>query len=82
MSSEEDIQKLSAGELRARFLEGQEPGSHFVLIDLRGSDFQGGTIKGSLNIPITSLSSAIPNLVSLCLSAQISDVIFFCGEHL
>lgn len=79
MSSGEEIPKLSAGELRARFVEGQEPGVHFVLVDLRGSDFQGGTIKGSLNIPITSLPSAIPTLASMCLSAKISDVIFFCG---
>jgi arsenical-resistance protein 2 len=79
MSSGAVSSNLSAGELRARFLEGQQPGRHFILIDLRGSDFEGGTIKGSLNIPLSSLPSAIPTLLSLCLSAGISDVIFFCG---
>lgn len=80
MASEAGVAHISAGELHNRFLEGEEPGRHFILVDLRASDFKGGTIKGSLNIPMESLPSAIPTLYHLSSSTEISDVIFFCGK--
>ncbi|KAJ5409965.1 arsenate reductase [Penicillium crustosum] len=80
MASEAGVAHISAGELHNRFLEGEEPGRHFILVDLRASDFKGGTIKGSLNIPMESLPSAIPTLYHLSSSTEISDVIFFCGS--
>lgn len=72
-------QVLSSGELHSRFLRCEEPGRHFITVDLRASDFEGGTIKGSLNIPMASLPPSIPTLFHLASSAGISDVIFFCG---
>lgn len=71
--------QITAEELRVRFAEGQKPGRDFVVVDLRGNDFTGGTVRGSLNIPIQSLAYAVPTLFSLTLSANVSDVIFFCG---
>lgn len=79
MATQAGVAQVSAGGLRTRFLQGEEPGRHFIMVDLRASDFEGGTIKGSLNIPMKSLPSAIPTLFYLASSVGISDVIFFCG---
>lgn len=79
MAVETGIAQISAGELLTRLLGGEEPGRRFILVDLRGSDFEGGTIRHSLNIPMKSLPTAIPPLFRLSSSSGIRDVIFFCG---
>ena len=42
---------------------------------------QGGTIKGSLNLPAQSLYASLPTLLDLCQNAKtIRRVIFYCGK--
>ncbi|KAL4749182.1 hypothetical protein BDW72DRAFT_214312 [Aspergillus terricola var. indicus] len=56
------------------------PGTDFLLVDLRRTDFEGGTIKGSLNLPAQSLYPTLPTLFRLVRSAGVKDVIFYCGS--
>ncbi|KAK2764555.1 hypothetical protein FQN54_009250 [Arachnomyces sp. PD_36] len=80
MAEESEPPHILASELRARFLAGQKPGQDFILIDLRGSDFRGGTIHGSFNIPMQSVAFALPSLYSLASAAGVPDVIWYCGS--
>jgi arsenical-resistance protein 2 len=55
------------------------PGADFLLVDLRRTDFEGGTIRGSLNLPAQSLYPTLGTLYSLVRKAGVRDVIFYCG---
>ncbi|KAF2802898.1 uncharacterized protein BDZ99DRAFT_503598 [Mytilinidion resinicola] len=61
-------------------LEGKLAGKDFVLVDLRRTDFEGGTIRGSINLPTQSLYSTIPSLYALLSTATIRTVIWYCGS--
>ncbi|KAK4458535.1 arsenical-resistance protein 2 [Cladorrhinum samala] len=52
----------------------------FVLVDLRRNDFEGGTIRGSVNLPAQSLYPTLPTLYALFKSAGTKKVIFYCGS--
>lgn len=54
----------------------------FLLVDLRRTDHEGGTIRTSLNLPAQTLYYSLPTLYSLCLNAGIEEVIFYCGMWL
>ncbi|KAL3463929.1 Rhodanese-like domain-containing protein [Aspergillus heterothallicus] len=56
------------------------PGADFLLVDLRRTDFEGGSIKGSLNLPAQSLYPTLPTLYSLVKKAGVRDVAFYCGS--
>lgn len=43
---------------------------------------QGGTIKGSLNLPAQSLYPAIPTLYSLLSISKVKHVVWYCGQFL
>ncbi|KAI9376083.1 Rhodanese-like domain-containing protein [Aspergillus egyptiacus] len=62
--------------------EGKKPGVDFLLVDLRRTDFEGGTIKGSLNLPAQSLHPTLPTLLALVRSAGVRDVAFYCGSSM
>ncbi|KAK9371754.1 Rhodanese-like domain-containing protein [Lipomyces chichibuensis] len=62
------------------FREGKMPGRDFVLIDLRRTDHEGGTIRGSLNLPAQSLYTTIPALYSLLAAAKVTEVVWYCGS--
>lgn len=52
-----------------------------LLIDLRKNDFEGGTIRGSLNLPFESFALMVPTLYRLCVGdgfAVMSRVVFYC----
>jgi len=51
----------------------------FLLIDLRRTDHEGGTIRTSLNLPAQTLYFSLPTLYMLCKSAGVAEVIFYCG---
>jgi arsenical-resistance protein 2 len=56
-----------------------------LLVDVRRDDFEGGTIKGSLNIPAQGFYLSMPALHRLCVGDGvdvISRVVFYCGKHL
>ncbi|KAL2813305.1 Rhodanese-like domain-containing protein [Aspergillus granulosus] len=56
------------------------PGAEFLLVDLRRTDFEGGTIRGSLNLPAQSLYPTLPTLFNIVKKAGVRDVIFYCGS--
>ncbi|OLN87077.1 hypothetical protein CCHL11_06519 [Colletotrichum chlorophyti] len=62
-----------------RSADGGEPKT-FALIDLRRNDHEGGTIRGSMNLPAQSLYPSIPTVYSILRAAGISTVIWFCGS--
>jgi len=51
----------------------------FLLIDLRRTDHEGGTIRTSLNLPAQTLYYSLSTLYTLCKSAGVQEVIFYCG---
>ncbi|KAK3984618.1 arsenical-resistance protein 2 [Cladorrhinum sp. PSN332] len=52
----------------------------FVLVDLRRNDFEGGTIRGSINLPAQSLFPTLAALYDLWRKAGVKKVIFYCGS--
>ncbi|PSS25899.1 hypothetical protein M430DRAFT_134786 [Amorphotheca resinae ATCC 22711] len=55
-------------------------GKDFVLVDLRRTDYEGGTIHGSINLPAQSLYHTIPSLYAIFSAANIRHVIWYCGS--
>jgi hypothetical protein len=51
-------------------------------VDVRRTDFEGGTIKGSLNLPAHSFYMNRGVLYDLCKRAGVKQVAFYCGEEL
>jgi arsenical-resistance protein 2 len=51
-----------------------------LLVDVRRTDFEGGTIKGSLNLPAHSFYMNRAVLFDLCKRAGVKRVAFYCGE--
>jgi hypothetical protein len=54
-----------------------------LLVDVRRTDYEGGTIRGSLNLPAQSFPLQMSTLYRLCAGdglAVISRVVFYCGE--
>ncbi|PQE10391.1 arsenate reductase (Arc2) protein [Rutstroemia sp. NJR-2017a WRK4] len=60
--------------------EGKLAGKNFVLVDLRRTDFEGGTIRGSINLPAQSLYPTIPSMCTLFSTSGILTVIWYCGS--
>ncbi|KAK7718928.1 hypothetical protein SLS63_010341 [Diaporthe eres] len=55
-------------------------GKDFVLVDLRRSDHEGGTIRGSINLPAQSLWPTIPTVYEMFKAAALRKVIWYCGS--
>ncbi|KAJ4157464.1 hypothetical protein NW754_009107 [Fusarium falciforme] len=55
-------------------------GRNYVLVDLRRTDHEGGTIRGSINLPAQSLYPIIPTLYSLFESAGVQKIIWYCSS--
>ncbi len=51
-----------------------------LLVDVRRTDFEGGTIKGSLNLPAHSFYMNRAVLFDLCRRAGVNKVAFYCGK--
>jgi arsenical-resistance protein 2 len=54
-----------------------------LLIDVRRTDYEGGTIRGSLNLPAQSFYMNMATLYRLCKGdgvSVISRVMFYCGR--
>jgi len=74
------ILTITCKELLHWYEEGKKPGLDFVLVDLRRADHEGGTIKGSINLPAQSLYPSLPTLYTLFSEAKIPYVIWYCGS--
>ncbi|OAA68219.1 Rhodanese-like protein [Niveomyces insectorum RCEF 264] len=55
-------------------------GRDFVLVDLRRNDHEGGTIRGSINLPAQSLWPTLSTFYELVKSAGLRKVIWYCGS--
>lgn len=51
-----------------------------LLVDVRRTDFEGGTIKGSLNLPAHSFYVNRAVLFDLCKRAGVKKIAFYCGK--
>ncbi|KAF2187858.1 Rhodanese-like protein [Zopfia rhizophila CBS 207.26] len=51
-----------------------------LLVDVRRTDFEGGTIRGSLNLPAHSFYMNRAVLYDLCKRAGVKQVAFYCGS--
>lgn len=87
ISKQDVLQFLEAGAI---------PGKDILLVDLRRSDHevknscgtlsrllltvQGGTIRGSINLPAQSLHPSIATVYQLVKAAGVPRVIWYCGE--
>ncbi|KAK0619526.1 hypothetical protein B0T14DRAFT_519440 [Immersiella caudata] len=52
----------------------------FILVDLRRTDHEGGTIRGSVNLPAQSLYPTIPTLYFILKAAGVRKVIWYCSS--
>jgi arsenical-resistance protein 2 len=52
----------------------------FLLVDVRRTDWEGGTIKTSLNLPAQSFYQTRKTLLDLLDRGGFKQVIFYCGE--
>ncbi|GAW22545.1 hypothetical protein ANO14919_120840 [Xylariales sp. No.14919] len=55
-------------------------GREFILVDVRRNDYEGGTIRGSINLPAQSLFPTIPTLYQVFKNAGIKCIIWYCGS--
>lgn len=52
----------------------------FLVVDVRRTDYEGGTIKGSINLPAHSFYMNRGVLYDLCKRAGVKKVAFYCGR--
>jgi hypothetical protein len=70
---------ITRQDLLAWFSKNPSP-KDFVLVDLRRTDYQGGTIHSSINLPAQSLYHTIPSLYGIFKAAGVGAVIWYCGR--
>jgi arsenical-resistance protein 2 len=51
-----------------------------LIVDVRRTDYEGGTIKGSINLPAHSFYMNRAVLFDLCKRAGVRRVAFYCGK--
>ncbi|KAJ5723081.1 Rhodanese-like protein [Penicillium malachiteum] len=71
---------ISRAEVLKWFREGKRAGRDFVLVDLRRTDSEGGTIRGSLNLPAQTIYSSLPTLYILLSGGDVKQVVWYCGS--
>ncbi|KAF2243801.1 hypothetical protein BU26DRAFT_569699 [Trematosphaeria pertusa] len=69
---EEVLDMMKAGGVAA--------GKDYLLVDLRRNDHEGGTIRGSINLPAQSLYPTIPSLYVLIKAAGLRNIIWYCSS--
>lgn len=52
----------------------------FLLVDVRRTDWEGGTVATSINLPAQTLYQTRPVIHQLCKQAGVETVIFYCGS--
>ena len=53
---------------------------NFLLVDVRRTDWEGGTVTSSINLPAHTFYQTRPVVHQLCKQAGIETVIFYCGK--
>ncbi|EHK40254.1 hypothetical protein TRIATDRAFT_80524 [Trichoderma atroviride IMI 206040] len=59
---------------------GQRAHKDFLLVDVRRTDWEGGTVATSVNFPAQSFYQTRGAVYQLCKQAGIKRVIFYCGS--
>ncbi|KAL7926914.1 Rhodanese-like domain-containing protein [Trichoderma austrokoningii] len=59
---------------------GQDAQKDFLLVDVRRTDWEGGTVATSVNLPAQSFYQTRGGVYQLCKHAGIKKVIFYCGS--
>ncbi|EPS45410.1 hypothetical protein H072_649 [Dactylellina haptotyla CBS 200.50] len=52
----------------------------FVIVDVRRNDYEGGSVRGSINLPAQSLYPTIPTLYQLFKAAGVKEIFWYCGS--
>ncbi|KAF5720335.1 arsenate reductase (Arc2) [Fusarium mundagurra] len=52
----------------------------FLLVDVRRTDWEGGTIATSINLPAHTLYQTRPQIYQLVKQAGVKRIIFYCGS--
>jgi arsenical-resistance protein 2 len=52
-----------------------------LIVDVRRTDYEGGTIRGSINLPAHSFYMNRSVLYDLCKRAGVKRVAFYCGMY-
>jgi arsenical-resistance protein 2 len=77
--------RIEASKVKDMVLAQNEAGrgaaKDFLLVDVRRTDYEGGTIATSINLPAQSFYQTRPATYQLCKQAGIKKIIFYCGEH-
>ncbi|KAI1359577.1 Rhodanese-like domain-containing protein [Xylaria arbuscula] len=61
-------------------LRGGGAGRDFIIVDVRRNDYEGGTVRGAINLPAQSLYPTIPTLYQLFKNAGVQYIVWFCGS--
>jgi arsenical-resistance protein 2 len=51
-----------------------------LIVDVRRTDYEGGTVRGSINLPAHSFYMNRGVLYELCKRAGVKKVAFYCGK--
>jgi len=70
-----------AGQLAAQPL-GPDKTRDFLLVDVRRTDYRGGTVTSSINFPAHSFFQTRAIVYQLCKQAGIKQIIFYCSARL
>jgi arsenical-resistance protein 2 len=80
-----DCQRIPKEQLIRQFqILGDILNAGTLLIDVRRTDYEGGCIRGSLNMPAQSFPFNMAALFRLCQGdglSVISRVVFYCGRY-
>lgn len=69
-----------AGLIEKNAAAGEGATRDFLLVDVRRTDWEGGTVATSINFPAHTLYQTRPVIHQLCKQAGIRRIIFYCGE--
>ncbi|KAK9475598.1 hypothetical protein V1514DRAFT_34847, partial [Lipomyces japonicus] len=71
---------ITKKEVLQRIINDESQGKSVILVDVRRTDFEGGTIKGSINLPAQSFYQTKEAFYNIVNNSPISEVIFFCSK--
>lgn len=73
----EDVAQL----LESHSAAGPNSVKSFLLVDVRRTDWEGGTVTSSINLPAHTLYQTRPVIYQLCKQAGVKTIIFYCGKE-
>ncbi|KAK4444740.1 hypothetical protein QBC34DRAFT_414573 [Podospora aff. communis PSN243] len=78
--SPEEVFRLLEEHQQSHTDEKQRTPKDFLLVDVRRTDFTGGTVSSAINIPAHGFYAVRGGLFGLCKQAGLRRVVFYCGE--